>query len=92
MSGNPAVDYRPTGRPTITAQNTARGWIGVGIKFWKPEMWHLVLVNAIMVVALIFAYGAPKARVRTGLHLALIMMTIYGALTVWTTPSLEMPL
>ena len=24
--------------------------------------------------------------------LALIMITIYGALTVWTTPSLEMPL
>lgn len=68
------------------------GWIGVGIMFWKPEMWHLVLVNGSMAVALILTYGAPKARARTGLHLALIMMTIYGALTVWTTPSLEMPL
>jgi len=57
-----------------------------------PEMWHLVLVNGIMTVALILAYGAPKARARTGLHLALIMMTICGALTVLTTPSLEMPM
>ena len=68
------------------------GWIGVGIMFWKPEMWHLVLVNGIMAVTLILAYAVPNARARTGLHLALIMMTIYGALTVWTTPSLEMPL
>ena len=68
------------------------GWIGVGIVFWKPEFWHLVLVNGLMAVVLILAYGAPNARARTGLHLVLIAMTIYGALTVWTTPSLEMPL
>ena len=23
------------------------GWIGVGIVFWKPEFWHLVLVNGL---------------------------------------------
>ena len=68
------------------------GWIGVGIMFWKPEMWHLVAVNGLMAVALIFTYAAPSTRARTALHLVLIAMTIYGAFTVWTTPSLEMPL
>lgn len=68
------------------------GWIGVGIMFWKPEMWHLVLVNGSMAVVLMIAYTAPNTRARTALHLTLIAMTIYGALTVWTTPNLEMPL
>jgi hypothetical protein len=68
------------------------GWIGVGILFWKPEMWHLFTVNGLMAIALIFTYAAPSARARTALHLFLIAITIYGALTVWTTPSLEMPL
>lgn len=68
------------------------GWIGVGILFWTPAMWHLVLVNGLMAITLVFAYAAPSARARTALHLVLIAMTVYGALTVWTTPSLEMPL
>ena len=68
------------------------GWIGVGMLFWIPEMWHLVIVNGLMAIALIITYVAPNARARTALHLVLIAMTIYGALTVWTTPSLEMPM
>lgn len=68
------------------------GWIGVGMMFWKPEMWHLVVVNGLMAIVLLLTYGAPNARARTALHLVLIAMTIYGALTVWTTPSLQMPL
>ncbi len=68
------------------------GWIGVGIMFWKPEFWQLVLVNGVFAFVAIFAYGAPNVRARTILHLTLIAITIYGSLTVWTTPSLEMPL
>jgi hypothetical protein len=68
------------------------GWIGVGIMYWKPEFWHLVLVNGLFSIVAIVIYGAPNPRIRTILHLALIAMTIYGSLTVWTTPSLEMPL
>lgn len=68
------------------------GWIGVGIVFWTPSMWHLVVVNGTMAAVLMLAYGLPKARTHSGLHLALILMTIYGAFTVWTTPSLVMPL
>ena len=67
------------------------GWIGVGLLFWIPEMWHLVIVNGLMAIALLITYAAPNARVRWALHLLLIAMTIYGALTVWTTPSLETP-
>ena len=68
------------------------GWIGVGIMFWKPEMWHLVVVNGAMAGVLMIAYAVPNSRIRTALYLTLIAMTIYGAMTVWTTPSLEMPL
>jgi hypothetical protein len=67
------------------------GWIAVGVLFWVPSLWHLALVNGSMSIALILAYLAPNARARTGLHIILIAMTVYGALTVWTTPSLEVP-
>lgn len=68
------------------------GWIGVGILFWTPNMWQLVVVNGLFALAAILIYAAPSARVRTVLHLALIAMTIIGAMTVWTKPNLEMPL
>jgi hypothetical protein len=68
------------------------GWIGVGIVFWKPEFWHLVLVNGLFALVALVIYGASSSRLRTILHLLLIAMTVYGAMTVWTTPSLEMPL
>lgn len=68
------------------------GWIGVGILFWTPNMWQLVVVNGLFALAAILIYAAPSARVRTVLHLALIAMTILGAMTVWTKPNLEMPL
>jgi hypothetical protein len=68
------------------------GWIGVGIMFWVPHLWYLALVNGLMAIVLMITYVAPYMRARTGLHLVLIAMTIYGSLTVWTTPSLEMPL
>lgn len=68
------------------------GWIGVGVMFWKPEFWHLVVVNGLMAIVFILAYSARHSRTRTALHLVLIAMTLYGSMTVWTTPSLEMPL
>ena len=67
------------------------GWIAVGVLFWVPSLWHLALVNGSMSIVLILAYLAPNARIRTGLHTILIAMTVYGSLTVWTTPSLEVP-
>jgi hypothetical protein len=68
------------------------GWIGVGIMFWIPGFWHLVVVNGLMSAVAIVAYTTTNERHRTGLHLVLVAITIYGALTVWTTPNLEMPL
>jgi len=67
------------------------GWIGVGALFWVPSMWQLVAVNGLFAVMALLAYGSSNARARTWLHIALVVMTIYGSLTVWTTPSLEMP-
>jgi hypothetical protein len=68
------------------------GWIGVGIMFRVPGLWHLALVNGLFALVAFLIYGLPNPRIRTALHLVLIAMIIFGALTVWTTPSLEMPL
>ena len=67
------------------------GWIGVGIMFWIPELWHLALVNGSYALLALVIFWISNARVRAVLHLLLIVITVYGSLTVWTTPSLEMP-
>ena len=67
------------------------GWIGVGIMFWIPKLWHLALVNGSYALLALVIFWASNSRVRTVLHMLLIVITIYGSLTVWTTPSLEMP-
>ena len=67
------------------------GWIGVGIMFWIPDLWHLALVNGTYALVALAVYRASSERFRVALHVALIVIAVYGALTVWTTPSLEMP-
>lgn len=67
------------------------GWIGVGIMFWIPELWHLALVNGSYALLGLIIFRTSSSRVRGALHVFLIVVTLYGALTVWTTPSLEMP-
>jgi len=67
------------------------GWIGLGIMFWIPELWHLALVNGSYALLALVIFWISNARVRAVLHLLLIVITVYGSLTVWTTPSLEMP-
>ena len=67
------------------------GWIVVGIVFWVPQLWHLALVNGFYSLVALVIYGSSNPRLRILLHLVLIVVTVYGALTVWTTPSLEMP-
>jgi hypothetical protein len=67
------------------------GWIGVGILFWIPQLWHLALVNGSYALIALTVYRASSSRLRSALHFVLIAIAVYGALTVWTTPSLEMP-
>lgn len=67
------------------------GWIGVGLMNWIPEFWHLVLVNGLMALVCFAAYFASSTIVQTRWQLLLIAMTVYGSMTVWTTPSLESP-
>ena len=62
-------------------------WIGVGVMYWIPGLWHLALVNGLFAFLSIVIYGAPNPRVRMILHLVLIAIAIYGSLTVWTTPT-----
>ncbi len=67
------------------------GWIVVGILFWIPDLWRLALVNGLGASVALLIYNSPNARLRTALHLILIALTVYGALTVWTSPSLQIP-
>lgn len=68
------------------------GWIGVGIVFWRPEFWQLIVVNGVWSAIALVAYRAKNVRLRSALHVALIILTIVGAQTVWTAPNLQMPM
>ena len=68
------------------------GWMGVGIMFYRLEFWTLLVVNSLWSAVALIAYRTEKERHRVVLHLVLIGMTIVGALTVWTTPGLEIPM
>lgn len=67
------------------------GWIGVGIMFWIPKHWHLALVIGLYSLLALVIIFASSSRLRATLHILLVLITIYGALMVWTTPSLEIP-
>jgi hypothetical protein len=67
------------------------GWIGVGIMFWIPALWHSASVNGLYAISSWVIFWTSDSRVWTALQAFLIVITIYGSLTVWTTPSLEMP-
>jgi hypothetical protein len=85
-------DFETRGRISLIFLATyLLGWIGVGIVFWVPQLWHLALVNGFYAFVAFIIYWASSSHLRTILHLVLIIITIYGALTVWTTPNLEMP-
>ena len=41
-------DFRSRGRTSLLFLAAyLAGWIGLGIMFWRPEFWHLVLVNGV---------------------------------------------
>lgn len=65
------------------------GWIGIGVAFWRPEFWLLVLING-LAAGLCFLTSRAR-RGLTLLHGLLIAVTLFGSLSVWTTPNLEMP-
>lgn len=86
-------DYSSRGRISLLFMVAyLLGWIAVGVVFWRPEFWQLVVVNSLWAMIALAAYFAEKASLRRALHLLLIGMTLIGALTVWTTPNLEMPM
>ena len=68
------------------------GWIGVAILFWTEAFVHLVVVNSAMAAISLLAFYAQKHTTRNALHGMLILMMIYGLITVWTPPSFEEPL
>ena len=68
------------------------GWIGVAILFWTQAFIHLVVVNSVMAATALIAFSAQKHMARNVLHGMLILMMIYGLITVWTPPSFEEPL
>jgi len=68
------------------------GWIVVAIMFWTVEFVHLVIVNSAMAATATVAFLARKRKSQSVLHGMLIVMMIYGLVTVWTPPSFEEPL
>lgn len=68
------------------------GWIIVCIVFWRPEFWQLVAVNGLWSAIALVAYRIKNEGQRNVLHVTLIMLTVLGAQTVWTTPNLQMPM
>ena len=84
-------DFRRRGRVSLLFLAVyLLGWIGVGIMFWRPEFWWLVGVNGLMALLLVLAYQARRGEF--ALHVALLALTAFGSVTVWTTPNLQMPL
>lgn len=61
------------------------------VQYWFAFV-HLVIVNSVMAATALSAYLSRKTTVRDALHGPLVLMTIYGLVTVWTPPSLEEPL
>ena len=68
------------------------GWIAVGIAFWQPGFWQLVLVNGLWSAVAVMTYFATKPVTRAALHVVLIVLTLVGAMTAWTAPNLVMPM
>ncbi len=84
-------DFRSRGRTSLLFLGAYLiAWIGLGIMFWRPEFWHLVLVNGVYAAVCVLAYAQQGGRIWT--HVVLLALTAYGAVTVWTTPSLQMPM
>jgi len=68
------------------------GWIGVAALFWTKAFIHLVVVNSVMGAIALLAFYAQKKTTRNVLHGMLILIMVYGLITVWTPPSFEEPL
>lgn len=68
------------------------GWIVLGAMFRVPGLWHLAAVNGLLAALAVGAWALARSPLRTWLHLAMLAVTAYGAVTVWTQPDLKMPL
>jgi len=68
------------------------GWILVAIMFWTEAFVHLVIVNSVMAGIATIAFFTQAQKARSVLHGMLIVIMIYGLITVWTPPNLEEPL
>ena len=64
-------------------------WMGIGIMFWQPGFWLLMVVNGTLALLLAIAYVARRWVVP--LYLVIAAVTVFGGLTVWTAPDLQMP-
>lgn len=64
-------------------------WMGIGIMFWRPGFWLLMVVNGTLALLLAIAYVTRRWEVP--LYLVIAAVTVFGGLTVWTAPDLQMP-
>lgn len=64
-------------------------WMGIGIMFWQPGFWLLMVVNGALALLLVIAYNTQRWMVP--LYLVIAAVTVFGTFTVWTAPDLQMP-
>lgn len=67
------------------------GWMLIGLLYWQPGMENLLLVNGLTASVAFAAFAVRSPHPRAGLVIVLTFMTVWGSLTVWTTPSLQTP-
>ena len=83
-------DFNRRGRVSLLIFSTYfLGWNVLAAMFWGPRMGALVMVNIVMTALCISAYVVKKPRARASLHGALILVTVFGLISVWATPSLD---
>jgi hypothetical protein len=91
-SGSLIQDFRTRGRISlIFLALYLFGWIGVAFLFWSTGFIHLIIVNSVMGLVALSAYYAKKRKTVDLLHATLILIMIYGLVTVWTPPSFTDP-
>jgi hypothetical protein len=66
------------------------GWMGLGLMFWRPEFWLLMVVNGSLAALLCVAYAARRGMVP--LYVLIAAVTVFGSITVWTRPDLILPM
>ena len=57
--------------------------------YWGPRMGRLTVANLLMAGLSVAAYRVNHPGLRAVLHGLLVLLAVFGLITVWATPSLD---